>query len=101
MSDVNRFLLPVIGDDSNFAEAAPMLFFGMEFAKKGKEMVEQVKVPLSNRSGNTVLSRWPLHRLRGLQQWERQRPELSVQRAAISDSEKKGLLQGNQRTKQN
>ena len=42
ISDVNKSLLPVVGDDSNFEEAAPRLF-GTEFAKKGKEMVDQVK----------------------------------------------------------
>jgi hypothetical protein len=34
--------LPIVGDDNNFKEAAPFLF-GTEFAKKSKEMVEQVK----------------------------------------------------------
>ena len=42
VSDINKALLPVVGDDKNFKEAAPLLF-GTEFAKKGKEMVEQVK----------------------------------------------------------
>ena len=42
VSDINKTLLPIISDDSNFREAAPLLF-GTEFAKKGKEMVEQVK----------------------------------------------------------
>ena len=42
VSDINTALLPIVGDDSNFREAAPLLF-GTEFAKKGKEMVEQVK----------------------------------------------------------
>ena len=34
--------LPVVGDDTTFKEAAPLLF-SMEFARKSKEMVEQVK----------------------------------------------------------
>ena len=42
VSDFNRALLPVVGDDTNFKEAAPLLF-GTEFARKSKEMVEQVK----------------------------------------------------------
>ena len=40
--DLNKSLLPIVGDDSNFQEAAPLLF-GTEFSKKGKEMVDQVK----------------------------------------------------------
>ena len=42
VSNINKALLPVVGDDKNFKEAAPLLF-GTKFAKKGKEMVEQVK----------------------------------------------------------
>ena len=42
VSDMNKALLPIVGDDDNFKEAAPLLF-GTEFAKKSKEMVEQVK----------------------------------------------------------
>ena len=36
------YMLPIVGDDSNFEKAAPLLF-STEFAKKGKEMVEQVR----------------------------------------------------------
>ena len=39
---MNKALLPIVGDNDNFKEAAPLLF-GTEFAKKTKEMVEQVK----------------------------------------------------------
>ena len=42
VSDLNKALLPIVGDDANFKEAAPLLF-GTEFAKKGKELVDQVK----------------------------------------------------------
>ena len=42
VSDLNKALLPIVRDDSNFKEAAPLLF-GTEFAKKGKELVDQVK----------------------------------------------------------
>ena len=42
VGEINKALLPIVGDGSNFKEAAPLLF-GMEFAKKSKEMVEQVK----------------------------------------------------------
>ena len=35
----NKALLPVIGDDDNFKEATP-LYFGTEFAKKGKDMID-------------------------------------------------------------
>jgi hypothetical protein len=47
VSDFNKSLLPIVGDDSNFKDAAPLLF-GTEFAKKGKEMVDQVKVMWSS-----------------------------------------------------
>ena len=42
ITSINKSLLPIVGDDSNFAYAAPLLF-GTEFAKKGKEMMDQVK----------------------------------------------------------
>ena len=42
VSDINKALLPIVGDDDIFKEVAPLLF-GMEFVKKSKEMVEQVK----------------------------------------------------------
>ena len=42
VSDLNKALLPIVGDDSNFKEVVPLLF-GTEFAKKGKELVDQVK----------------------------------------------------------
>ena len=47
--DLNEALLPIVGDDANFKEAAPLLF-GTEFAKKGKEMVKAIYVPPSPRS---------------------------------------------------
>lgn len=42
VSDFNKALLPIVGDASNFRDAAPLLF-GTEFAKKGNEMVDQVR----------------------------------------------------------
>ena len=42
VNDLNKSLLPIVGDDLNFKEAAPLLF-GTEFAKKGKELVDQVR----------------------------------------------------------
>ena len=42
IGDINKALIPLVGDDTNFVEAPPLLF-GMEFAQKGKEMVDQVK----------------------------------------------------------
>ena len=42
IGELNKALLPVIGDDDNFKEANPLLF-GTEFAKKGKDMIDQVK----------------------------------------------------------
>ena len=38
VGEINKALLPIVGDDSNFKEAAPLLF-GTEFAKKSKEKV--------------------------------------------------------------
>ena len=49
--DMNKALLPIVGDDNNFKEAAPFLF-GTEFVKKSKEMVEQVKAMRSTISKN-------------------------------------------------
>ena len=43
ISSFNKSLLLIIRDDANFVEATPLLF-GMEFARKGKEMVDQMKV---------------------------------------------------------
>ena len=42
IGELNKALLPLIGDDDNFKEATPPLF-GTEFAKKGKDMIDQVK----------------------------------------------------------
>ena len=43
--------MPIVEDDSNFQDSAPALF-GTEFAKKSKDLVDQVKamrVPLTSR----------------------------------------------------
>ena len=42
IGDINKALLPLVGDDNNSVEAPPLLF-RTEFAQKGKEMVDQVK----------------------------------------------------------
>ena len=42
IGDINKALLPLVRDDTNFVEAPPLLF-GMEFAQKGKVIVDQVK----------------------------------------------------------
>ena len=42
ISQLNKSLLPLVEEDSNFGEVAPSLF-GPEFARKSKEHVEQVK----------------------------------------------------------
>ena len=39
---MNKALLPLVDDDNNFSDVAPSLF-GLEFAQKSKELVEQVK----------------------------------------------------------
>ena len=41
-SDLNKALLPLVEEDSNFADAPPALF-GTEFAQKSKVFVDQVK----------------------------------------------------------
>lgn len=40
--DINKALLPLVQDDSNFVDAPPVLF-GSEFGRKSKEHVDQVK----------------------------------------------------------
>ena len=42
IGDINKALLPLVGDDTNFVETPPLLF-GTECAQKGKEMVDEVK----------------------------------------------------------
>ena len=42
ISQVNKALMPIVEDDSNFQDSAPSLF-GTEFAKKCKDLVDQVK----------------------------------------------------------
>ena len=42
---VNKTLLPLVDEDSNFGEVSPSLF-GSEFAQKSKELVDQVKAML-------------------------------------------------------
>ena len=43
ITQMNKALLPLVEEDSNFGEVAPSLF-GLEFAQKSKELVDQVKV---------------------------------------------------------
>ena len=43
VGEMNKALFPIVRDDNNFKEAAPLLS-GTEFAKKSKDMVERVKV---------------------------------------------------------
>jgi len=42
ITQVNKTLLPLVEDDSNFVEVSPSLF-GPEFAQKSKDLVDQVK----------------------------------------------------------
>ena len=39
---MNKALLPLVEEDSNFEDVSPSLF-GLEFAQKSKELVDQVK----------------------------------------------------------
>ena len=39
---LNKSLLPLLEEDSNFEDVAPSLF-GLEFARKLKELVDQVR----------------------------------------------------------
>jgi len=39
---MNKALLPLVEVDSNFRKVSPSLF-GLEFAQKSKELVDQVK----------------------------------------------------------
>ena len=71
VSDMNKALLPIVGHNNNFKEAAPFLS-GTEFAKKSKGMVEQVKAIRSTISKKqerkletTIFSGWPPHQFGG------------------------------------
>ena len=44
---INKGLLPLVKEEDNFKEAAPLLF-GPDFAKKSKEYIEQVKAMRSS-----------------------------------------------------
>lgn len=50
--DINKALLPIVQDDSNFTAAAPVLF-GSEFGRKSKEHIDQVKALRSTISKET------------------------------------------------
>ena len=45
--NINKGLLPLVKEEDNFKEAAPLLF-GPDFAKKSKEYIEQVKAMRSS-----------------------------------------------------
>ena len=79
--DLNKALLLIVGDDANFKEVAPLLF-GTEFAKKGKEMVNQVKAIRSTISKKQSFERLQQEIQKG---WT---PKRSVQGAAISGRER-------------
>ena len=75
VSDFNKSLLPFVGDNSNFKDAAPLLF-GMEFAKKGKDPLY-----LKTRSESLHFSWSPYLGNRGLQPQIRKRrsPKILLQ----------------------
>ena len=92
--DINRSLLPIIEDDKMFREATPLLF-GTEFAKKGKEMVDQVKAMRSTISKNAgqrpqFFRGGPPRSRGGLQEQIRKgrSPILPLQGKAVPDREK-------------
>ena len=89
VGDINKALLPIVRDDSNFKEAAPLLF-GTEFAKKSKEMVEQVKAMRSTITKKPERRPWffrggPPNNRGGLQPTIREgrSPKLPAERKAI------------------
>ena len=49
LSDMNKALFPVVEEDKNFKTAAPQLF-GLEFAQRGKNLVDQMKAIRSTTS---------------------------------------------------
>ena len=88
VTDLNKALLPIVGDDEAFAEAAPLLF-GTEFAKKGKEMIDQVKAmraTISKKQEKRPFFRGgPPRQLGGFQPkiWKGRSPKLPLQGPAI------------------
>lgn len=60
VTHLNKSLLPLLEEDSNFGEVAPSLF-GPEFARKSKELVDQVKAirshSLTQKDGRTPFFR--------------------------------------------
>ena len=92
VSDLNDALLPIVGDDSNFKKAAPLLF-GTEFAKKGNGPSEGDKVHHNQETGAeaSTFLRWLPQQPGGLQSqiWKGQSPKLLIQlRAAVPDGER-------------
>ena len=47
VTELNKSLLPIVQEDDNFKESSPSLF-GTEFARKSKDLVDQVKAMRSS-----------------------------------------------------
>ena len=60
ISQMNKSLLPLTEDDDNFTDAPPTLF-GPEFARKSKELVDQMKAMRSSTrfKDKHFFSKWP------------------------------------------
>ena len=93
--NLTRALLPIVGDNLIFDDASPLLF-GTEFAKKGKEMVEQSESNAVHHYKNTYerkppfFRRWAPQQQGGLQQkiWKGRSPKFPIQREAIPRKKK-------------
>ena len=59
IGDMNKSLLSIVGDDSTFKEAAPLLF-GMEFAKRGPDESHAIHHPQKQERKPPFFSRGPL-----------------------------------------
>ena len=90
ISQMNKSLLPLTEDDGNFTDAPPTLF-GPEFARKSKELVDQMKVMRSSYGfkDKQFFLKWPPNN-RGVLQCQirkGQSPKLPKQPTSNTESE--------------
>ena len=86
LTHLNKSLLPLLEEDDNFKDVAPSLF-GPEFARKSKELIDQVKAIWSTtqKDGKSFFRQGPPKSRGGLQSTtrERWRPELRERQSPV------------------
>ena len=86
LTHLNKSLLPLLKEDDNFKDVAPSLF-GPEFARKSKELIDQIKAIRSTtqKNGESFFQQGP-QVPGGLQSttWERWKPELRKRQSPVS-----------------